>query len=84
MKDEAPQRVSAHLSLTTQADASMHCVTEDIDEFRATLNSVFYPAHVDLIGGREPGLSRGAFRGPVEVSDHWAGSARDRGLRRSR
>jgi hypothetical protein len=52
MKDQAPQCVSAQLSLTAQADASTHCVTEDIDEFRGTLNSVFYPAQVDLIDGR--------------------------------
>jgi AraC-like DNA-binding protein len=44
--------VSAHLSVPVQGDASTHCITEDIDEFRTSLNSVFYPAHVDLIGGQ--------------------------------
>jgi len=54
MKDEAVRRVreriSARLTSTAHADASMHCVTEDIEEFRLSLNSVFYPANVDLIG----------------------------------
>ena len=40
----------SHLSVTVRGDAGTHCITDDIDEFRTSLNSVFYPAHVDLIG----------------------------------
>jgi hypothetical protein len=51
MKDQALQRVSdrisAHLSSAAKADASTHCVTEDIDEFQLSLDSVFYPANID-------------------------------------
>ncbi|GBG39240.1 AraC family transcriptional regulator [Mycobacterium montefiorense] len=51
MKDQALQhvsdRISAHLSSTAKADAGIHCVTEDFDEFRVSLDSVFYSANID-------------------------------------
>src|SRR5262245_40516427 len=54
MKRQALQRfsdrISAQLSSTAKADASTHCVTDDIDEFQLSLDSVFYPANIDLIG----------------------------------
>ena len=40
----------SHLSVNVGGDAGTHCITDDIDEFRTSLNGVFYPAHVDLIG----------------------------------
>ncbi|MEN0135071.1 MAG: AraC family transcriptional regulator [Rhodococcus sp. (in: high G+C Gram-positive bacteria)] len=40
------------VALSSQADTAMRCVTEDIDEFRASLNHVFYPARITLVEGQ--------------------------------
>ncbi|MDF3307546.1 AraC family transcriptional regulator [Rhodococcus sp. T2V] len=44
----------AHFALSPMADSALRCVTEDIDEFRRSLNSVFYPAEVNLVGAHVP------------------------------
>jgi AraC-like DNA-binding protein len=38
------------LAPAPQSPAALRCVTSDIDEFTDSLNSVFYPAHVKLVG----------------------------------
>ncbi|RYH71212.1 MAG: AraC family transcriptional regulator [Alcaligenaceae bacterium] len=43
---------SAQFALSPRTDSALRCVTEDIDEFRHNLNSIFYPAEVNLIGNR--------------------------------
>ncbi|GLE52603.1 hypothetical protein [Mycobacterium montefiorense] len=59
MKDQALQRVSdrisAHLSSTAKAHSGIHCVTDDFDEFRVSLNNMFYSANIDLIGEQNLG-----------------------------
>ena len=42
----------AQFALSPPINSTLRCVTEDIDEFRHNLNSVFYPAEVNLVGDR--------------------------------
>lgn len=48
-KDDVPSACPASAARDT---AILRCVTEDLDEFRQNLNSVFYPAEVELLGNR--------------------------------
>src|SRR5262245_35937560 len=50
MKHLALQRFSQGIS----NDAGTRCVTEDIDEFQLSLDSVFYPSTIDLKCERDP------------------------------
>ncbi|MFD9667185.1 AraC family transcriptional regulator [Rhodococcus sp. NPDC059968] len=43
---------SAQFPVSPRAKPALRCVTEDIEEFRDNLNSVFYPAEVNLVGAR--------------------------------
>ena len=56
MDDQASERAagasSSHVASTDRADAPLRCITADIDEFRTSLNTVYYPAAVDLVGDR--------------------------------
>ncbi|MHA4854267.1 AraC family transcriptional regulator [Rhodococcus sp. MSC1_016] len=56
MTDSAPDRggekPSALFAMPPRTNPALRCVTDDIDEFRDNLNSVFYPAEVNLVGNR--------------------------------